>query len=366
MDMVVRGHKSQIQSTAKRKGMNESNLLKRSINYNYENLVGEISTPTRSSWREVTPFDRANDPPLIPLLPDEDTGSIRSLSTKSTHDSFYQLSLNTIEMPAARGHDRGGMSVSMKPRMNAIGSFHPDWPKNLQAVKVGSSDSETTAKPTDIPQSVVQSNKSAFHNIYSTDKPHNFSIHESPVKKLESTLNSLDCSFDVNLKSIDADKSAVEESVTGSKWVSFGDSFKQRGGSFSNAVSFSSQVEEEAFDPSVFASLDRTDTGKAYIHRLEERLASLERIVHGISDPTTMRVSDSTHSDHSPDARMQVMNRGFIIEGTEILQASCRGRENEEITCTDWGEESRVKKSTKGSKFSMKYIFRSRLFGKKG
>ena len=218
-----------------------------------------------------------------------------------------------------------------------------------------------------------RTNSSEFQQVYSTDKPHNFSIQESPVKKVENTLNSLDCSFDVNLKSIDADTSATQESVTELKWITFGEPFKQRDGSGSLEVSFSMHVREDntgAFASSAFAGLDKTDTTKTpgdvnvasstLIRQLEERLTLLERIVHSMEKNTnTMRVSDSTHSDQSLDAQTQDM--AFIIEGIEILQTPSA---NEEITCTDWSGSSN--KKSKGSKFSVKRIFRSRFFGKIG
>jgi hypothetical protein len=87
------------------------------------------------------------------------------------------------------------------------------------------------------------------------------------------------------------------------------------------------------------------------IVQLEGRLASLERIIHGMEhDRNTIRVSDSTQS--SPMNRAQDI--AFVIEGTELLESKAV-----EVDCA---EHKGVKSKRQ---FSLKRIIRSRFFGGK-
>lgn len=300
----------------------------------------------------MTPFDQANDPPLLPFL-DDDNGSVRSFSTKSTHDSFFQLTASPVAHDNAIALERRFISSAEEGPMNAIGLFHPHWPKQLEIVKVPSSDNEASAKSAGIPQdgakesdsAASRKNSSEFHHQLFSDKPENFSIHGSPIRKAESTQTSLvvDCSFDANLRSIDGDKSAVQDSVE-SKWVTFDQPFApaalERKRSGSAELSFSSQ-NPEAGDPD--------------IEELHIRLTSLERIVHGLSDHATNRVSDSLHSDQSPSAQTQDM--AFIIEGTEILELGKGNKEDSKNLAVLGGKKSN------GRHFPVRFF--SKIFGKK-
>ena len=345
--------------------------LRRSSDYAYETLAASLGTGSVCAHED--------DPPLG----SNDDGSIASLSTR---DSFYQLSL---------------CSKIEETKLEVVRIILSDATKNLCAKEPDTAISSRTNIPDHIQE-------------YSTNKPQaSFSLQASPVKKDNDTLNSLDCSIDVNLKSIDASvtgsnqesvalskrESSFEHSigvVTESKWVEFKEPFVQCDESEPAGVSFLSQIPDEDDDAfaesNVFAELNphankspcNDDANAAMVRELEElrgRISSLEQIVRGISgmeNSPTRLVSDSTHSDQSHLAPQDV---AFVIEGTDILYSSrenetsgshsitCEDyslRENEtggsqSIACEDWAEE--LHQHQKGGKFSLKRMIQSRLFG---
>ena len=338
----------------------------------YDILVGDI----------VTQFDISNDPSL--------NCSIETIST-TTHDSFYQLS---IEEPPV---------LTKKASLDSK-------PKQLEVVKIMSSaaSEETSAQPADgipLPKNddaeesegilrgiLTRANSvdsSTSHRDYSTDKPHNFSLQASPVRKEDTTLNSLDCSFDddvyLNESTIDADKSAATAGQESDKWINFGESTpfgQSNDGPESTEISTLSHMntqdgDEAAFPPSVFVGLDKIDSAKssgddanandALIRQLEDltnRLVSLERIVRGMDYSFyPMRVSDSTSDSDQSLRNDQAQDVAFIVESNEVTQTSSTA--NEKFTCNanDSTKATNGSSKSKGTKFSLKRMFKSRFAG---
>lgn len=333
--------------------------LRRSEDIEYERFLGE----------SVSVFDVANDPPVFDDV-DVDA-SHQTTSTSSSHDSFYQLSMNTIDGPAALESESQLASKQFGSSEISMIENH-DSTKLLHVVKINSS-SEQRMDDADEFGAIDRRSDSngSLRRIYSTEKPQaSFSL-VSPIKK-ENTLDStIDCSFDANFQSVDVDKSAAQDSVA-EQWTTFEASPFKHNNTHSE-VSLSSGTEaadddaEAAFAPSAFAGLETTESAKItcdadvvydllrQVKEINTRLASLERVVHGMGSQT-VRVSESSYSSE-PDT--EVHDVAFIIENTELLNVSSV---NEDITCThDWGDES------KGSKFSMKRMLKAkpRLFSGK-
>ena len=320
--------------------------LKRSVDLGYETLV---------AIDLITAAEIAADPPLLDL--DDATFS------STSHDSFYQLSLTTMDEPAV-----AALSATVCGLCSTVKQKH------LDVVEVKSSASKTHNQPVGENDGDDLDDIHAFdyhsRRVYSTDKPVNFSLQASPVKKQDSTLNeTLDCSFDVPLlNSIDVEKSllVVPQDLT---WACFAKEPFQKSVEISLSSSGTGQCDDDgAFATSVFEGLEsiagndkpwaaaaKISVDANAIHTLigqvELLTGRLERLERILLSNNTAQVSES--SEDFPH------NRAFIIENTELLEISAV---NEDITINDnnWGEDK-----SKGSKFSLKRMMRSRRFGGK-
>ena len=312
--------------------------LRRSSDFAYENLAREASA--------VSPFDRANDPPAFPANP------IQSFSsTELTTDSFLQLSLNATDVPAA-------WALPAKRRTASTDANEPWSDSTARVVKtISSSNSDDFQHPVDV------AFRRNTHEHYFTDKPQNFSIPCSPVRKAENTLNSLDCSFDgVNIESTEMEEASAAEL----KWIAFGEQLGER----NRPSKCIPETSTDAFGSSFFLDINTTDASKKIaissggkdvakaVIRLEERMAALERLVHGVEyNANATRVSDSTQPSSLGRAQDDV---AFVIEGTETLQYKSFGGG---MARAD-GSRDTGKKSVR-TKLSLKRIIESRFFGRK-
>ena len=202
--------------------------LKRSVDLGYETLV---------AIDLITAAEIAADPPLLDL--DDATFS------STSHDSFYQLSLTTMDEPAV-----AALSATVCGLCSTVKQKH------LDVVEVKSSASKTHTQP--VGGNDGDDLDDIHSRVYSTDKPVNFSLQASPVKKQDSTLNeTLDCSFDMPLlNSFDAEKSMLVVPQD-STWTSFAKEPFQKSVEISLSSSGTGQCDDDgAFATSVFEGLE--------------------------------------------------------------------------------------------------------------
>ena len=233
---------------------------------------------------EITTQDINNDPPL--------DDSIHSRA--STHDSFYQLSLGS---PVQK---------------------YDDTLTTIDVVKIGRRDRPTSALT--IPN-VDEINESVEEEAFSTDKPKDFTLKHSPVKKEEedNTLNlsSIRCSFFKSIGDVQDEEGEPNEE---SKWVEFNE-FEISTETTENSVYTSSEVggTSTAFVPVIFATAEvkstqtstmiQSDDGPTkqtdnnslveQVDKLSIRLEALEQLVaaSGIGGDNPTQVSSDSASE---------------------------------------------------------------------
>jgi len=286
---------------------------------------------------EISSQDIDNDPPL--------DGSIHS--TSSSHDSFYQLSLGS---PVQK---------------------YDDTLTTIDVVKIGR-DRPTSALT--IPN-IDEINESVEEEAFSTDKPKDFTLKQSPVKKEQedNTLNlsSIRCSF---FKSINVQEEESEPNEE-SKWVEFNE-FEISTETTENSV-YTSEVggtTSTAFSPIIFATAEvkstqtttmiQSDDGSTkhidndslvqQVDELRIRLEALEQLVAaggiGGGDNPTQVSSDSASDD---------LDTAFLAEDSADTFTV-----TETFTITNDVEENYVSSSNKkrGKVSAFKRMFR--LFAK--
>jgi len=252
---------------------------------------------------EISSQDIDNDPPLL-------DGSIHS--TSSSHDSFYQLSLGS---PVQK---------------------YDDTLTTIEVVKIGRRKDRPGSALT-IPN-IDEINKSVEEEAFSTDKPKDFTLKHSPVKKEQedNTLNlsSIRCSF---FKSIGDVQEEEDEPNEESKWVEFNE-FEISTETTENSVYTSSEVggTSTTFAPIVFATaqvkstqtttmIQSDDTSNkqtendSLVQQVDElriRLEALEQLVAagGIGgDNPTQVSSDSASDDDDLDTAFLAEDSAFSL-----------------------------------------------------
>lgn len=195
--------------------------------------------------------------------------------------------------------------------------------------------------------SAIRNNEcSEILRSYSTEKPHNFSLEASPVKKENSSLNILDSSFDIGFKfSNTIDKSTARSNAYFEKLFEHNDNSPVLGisrfvpsadngtGDFapskSNAIiNPHRKLHASADDDSIHAALIRQ------IEILNNRLASLEQVVYrmenNITYPYPAPISDSSSSTGSNVSQLYPpQDVAFTIDYTYGSFMK------EDITCND-------------------------------
>ena len=287
---------------------------------------------------EISSQDIDNDPPLL-------DGSIHS--TSSSHDSFYQLSLGS---PVQK---------------------YDDTLTTIEVVKIGSRKDRPGSALT-IPN-IDENNESVEEEAFSTDKPKDFTLKHSPVKKEqeENTLNlsSIRCSF---FKSIDVQEKEDEPNEE-SKWIEFNE-FEISTETTENSVYTSSEVGgSTAFAPIAFATAEvkSTQTGtmiqsndgsnkhidnNSLVQQVDDltiRLEALEQLVaaSGIGGDNPTQVSSDSSSDDDD------LDTAFLNEDsadTFTVTAS--------FTITNDVEENSSSNKKRGKASAFKRMFR--LFAK--
>ncbi len=217
---------------------------------------------------------------------------------------------------------------------------------------------------------------SEIFQSYSTEKPLNFSLEASPVKKENSSLNILDSSFDVGFKS----SSTIVKSAAKSNNPPFDKLFETLDNSAVLGISrlasgknrtdaFSSSRSNSVVNPhhSITTHATCDDVSKASLIReievLNNRLALLEQVVHrmeyNITNPVHISDSSSTSSHELHLDRPQDI--AFTID-------YCYGSSvREEITYNDdlRPVADEHDNHAKGAKFSFRRAYRSWLRGRK-
>ncbi len=176
---------------------------------------------------------------------------------------------------------------------------------------------------------------------YSTEKPHNFSLEASPVKKENSSVNSLECPFNANIKLGLADEVSTAES----RHVDFETLFQHSDSSAILGISrLIAKNGAQVLAPSNLHASSITErniqtaghaiANAALIRQIEllnNRIALLEQVVrrmeNNISNPAQISVSASSNESHLDDGRAQDVS--FTID--YAYGSSVR----EEITCND-------------------------------
>lgn len=212
------------------------------------------------------------------------------------------------------------------------------------------------------------------YSSYSTEKPHNFSLEASPVKKENSSLNILDSSFDDDIKFIGTnDKSVAMPKSKGLRHAHFDKLLDNVDSSAVLGISRFAHV-NDTFAPSKsnpFINPHRKITVRAAdddtihtslireIQVLNNRLALLEQVVHrmeyNITNPAQISDSSSASSNESHLDRPQDV--AFTIDYTYDSFAK------EEITYynDDICPVNLIHGNhEKGYKFSLRRIFRGR------
>lgn len=289
---------------------------------------------------DVSSQDINNDPPL------DD-----SIHSATSTDSFYQLSLGS---PVQK---------------------YDDTLTTIDVVKIGRRDRPTSALT--IPN-VDDINESVEEEAFSTDKPKDFTLRQSPVKKEEedNTLNlsSIRCSF---FKSINVQEEEGEPNEE-SKWVEFNE-FEISVETTENSVYTSSEVggTSTAFAPIIFATAEvkstqtttmiQSDDGSTkqtdnnslvkQVDELRIRLEALEQLVAaggiGGGDNPTQVSSDSASDDDDLDTAFLNEDSADTFTVTETFTITNDIDENNDVSSSN-------KKRGKASAFKRMF----RLFAK--
>lgn len=209
---------------------------------------------------------------------------------------------------------------------------------------------------------------------YSTEKPHNFSLEASPVKKENSSLNILDNSFDTGFKFNNTiDKSTTKSNAVFDKLFEHNDhsailgisrfvsSANKGTGDFATSKSNAiinphHKIHASADDDNIHASLIRQ------IEIINNRLASLEQVVYrmenNITYPYPAPISDSSSSTGSNVSQLYApQDVAFTIDYTYGSFMK------EDITCNDdcrpVANLIEHHRQRKGDAFSFRRMFRA-------